>query len=70
MNGSQDELPIEGVRPNDLARLRQLASEFRSACGRNYLPGVVGAVDGLVVKVRKPRSDAVENPRAYWNRKV
>jgi len=34
------------------------------------MPGVIGAFDGLVVRVRKPHKTEADNPRAFWNRKV
>lgn len=33
------------------------------------MTGIVGAVDGLVVKISAPSLKSVPNPRSYWNRK-
>ncbi|KAL3805723.1 hypothetical protein ACHAW5_003832 [Stephanodiscus triporus] len=53
----------------DEERMNAVAREF--ADGSNHLfSGCIGAVDGWIVKIRKPRkSDGVFNPKSFYSRK-
>lgn len=53
--------------PADEEQLKEHAAEWERRKG-NYIRGIVGAVDGIAVKIRCP-SGAIKNPGAYYNRK-
>lgn len=66
----QGEFKLEGINADNVGQLGTLTEEFKRASRSAYIPWVVGAVDGLVVRVRKPHKTEADNPRAFWNRKV
>jgi len=44
-------------------------SELFSRGGRNPLRGCVSAIDGIALRIRRPRVSEVPNPSSYWTRK-
>jgi len=54
--------------PTTLAECRRQSELFRRD-GRNPLTGCVSALDGLAVKIQRPRLSDVPNPVGYYNRK-
>ena len=62
-----DTLKFPGV-PTDYNELRDLAHRFKTSRRLpNPLHGCIGAVDGIVIRVRQPESDY--GPRHFFNRK-
>jgi hypothetical protein len=63
--------PINGVAYlNDEKRMAKVATEFaQSSCG--VINGCIGALDGWVVKIRKPtlNVDEVNEPSSFYSRK-
>ncbi|KAL7544549.1 hypothetical protein ACHAWF_007926 [Thalassiosira exigua] len=54
---------------NDEERLAQVALEF-SRASRGFFNGCIGAIDGWIVKIRKPNiNDNVTNPGSFFSRK-
>jgi hypothetical protein len=61
-------LALPGVPPKDTAKLQKLAEGFvLSRRTQNPLFGVVGALDGIALRITKPDDEHV--PRNYWCRK-
>jgi len=44
-------------------------SELFSRGGRSPLRGCVSAIDGIALRIRRPRVSEVPNPSSYWTRK-
>ena len=54
--------------PKTMAGMRQIARNFQSSRrGTNPLPGCVGALDGICIKIKKPQP--CENPAMFYCRK-
>lgn len=54
--------------PKAIQRLRAIARGFQTSCkSTNPLPGCVGAVDGICIKIKKPKTH--ENPALFYCRK-
>lgn len=53
--------------PEDTDGLKNLADDWTERKGP-YIRGIIGAVDGIAIKIRCPHG-SVENPGAYYNRK-
>ena len=51
---------------DDIRELQKLSFDF-SASRRCPLHGCVGAIDGIVIAIRRPRLDECNNPSSYWN---
>eukprot|EP00171_Calliarthron_tuberculosum_P005988 IDg5988t1 len=50
--------------------LRMLAERFSSSRhGANPLPGYISALDGIAIRIRKPRTSDCTNPASYYHRK-
>lgn len=62
--------PISGIRYCcDDAKMREVALQFSQA-SRGVMNNCVGALDGWVVKIKKPtKSDGVDNPQSFYSRK-
>jgi len=56
------------VFPTSLAECRRQSELFRRD-GRNPFRGCVSAMDGLAVKIQRPRLSDVPNPAGYYDRK-
>lgn len=56
-----------GFDPSVENGLASVAADWRARKG-SYINGIVGAVDGIAIKIRCPSGD-VENPGSYYNRK-
>ena len=55
---------------NDEERLEKVALQFARNSG-GLLTGCIGAIDGWIVKIRKPSlRDGVSNPGSFFSRKV
>lgn len=60
---------LENIRfPSTTAEL-DAQSELLSRGGHNPLRGCVAAVDGIALRIRRPRVSDVPNPSSYWTRK-
>jgi len=62
-----DEL-YDALIPSSLAECQRLSELFRRG-GRNPLKGSASALDGLAIKIQRPRLSDVPNPIGYYNRK-
>jgi hypothetical protein len=62
--------PINGVAYcQDDEKIQEVALQF-SCASRRVINGCIGALDGWVVKMRKPsRCNGVENPQSFYSRK-
>ena len=62
--------PISGITYcRDDAKMREVALQFSQA-SRGVINNCVGALDGWVVKIKKPtKSDGVDNPQSFYSRK-
>jgi hypothetical protein len=65
-------LPYFGEKDLDnVEEMKSVAKEFELKGGsKGIMKGVIGALDGWLVRIRKPRlSDGVLNPKGFFNRK-
>jgi len=56
------------VFPSSLSECVRQSELFRRGC-RNPLTGCVSSLDGLAVRIQRPRLSDVPNPTGYYNRK-
>ena len=61
------EFPLE-FPIDDEEELEKLAAP-NNRRGRGLLEGCVGAIDGIAIKIEKPKLRDCLNPKRYWNRK-
>ena len=62
--------PINGIAYcQDDEKMEEVALQF-SRASRGVINGCIGALDGWVVKIKKPSArDGVENPQSFYSRK-
>jgi hypothetical protein len=59
----------ESFYPNSDEKMQEVALQF-SRASRGVINGCIGALDGWVVKIKKPSSrDGVENPQSFYSQK-